>query len=147
MSSTGALALKEVPKNMIVIGGGYIGLEMGSVWSRLGAKVTVVEFLDKIVPNMVRDFQLFDTAWQGQNMVRNFQLFDTAWQGQHKLGVTQSGLQVQLKDYHTRRVGRAKSAAEMAFHPSVRQSLLWPDTESLSDCQILSDCQTTARCL
>ena len=53
VSSTGALALKEVPKSLVVIGGGYIGLEMGSVWSRLGAKVTVVEFLDKIVPNMV----------------------------------------------------------------------------------------------
>lgn len=39
---------------MVVIGGGYIGLEMGSVWSRLGAKVTVIEFLDKIVPQMVR---------------------------------------------------------------------------------------------
>lgn len=53
MSSTGALALKEIPKKMIVIGGGYIGLEMGSVWSRLGAEVTVVEYLNTIVPTMV----------------------------------------------------------------------------------------------
>ena len=53
VSSTGALTLKEVPKRMVVIGGGYIGLEMGSVWSRLGAQVTVVEFLDRIVPTMV----------------------------------------------------------------------------------------------
>ncbi len=53
VSSTGALKLKEVPKHLVVIGGGYIGLEMGSVWQRLGAKVTVVEFLDKIVPTMV----------------------------------------------------------------------------------------------
>ncbi len=52
VSSTGALALPEVPKQMIVIGGGYIGLEMGSVWQRLGAKVTVVEFLDRILPGM-----------------------------------------------------------------------------------------------
>jgi len=52
VSSTGALELKEIPKSLIVIGGGYIGLEMGSVWARLGSKVTVVEFLDKIVPNM-----------------------------------------------------------------------------------------------
>ncbi|MEQ8967357.1 MAG: dihydrolipoyl dehydrogenase [Azospirillaceae bacterium] len=52
VSSTGALALPEVPKSMVVIGGGYIGLEMGSVWSRLGAKVTVVEFLDRILPGM-----------------------------------------------------------------------------------------------
>lgn len=52
VSSTGALALSEVPKSMIVIGGGYIGLEMGSVWRRLGAEVTVVEYLDQIVPAM-----------------------------------------------------------------------------------------------
>eukprot|EP00397_Hematodinium_sp_SG-2012_P034602 GEMP01037125.1.p1 GENE.GEMP01037125.1~~GEMP01037125.1.p1 ORF type:complete len:495 (+),score=129.70 GEMP01037125.1:77-1561(+) len=48
VSSTGALSLKKVPGNMIVIGGGVIGLELGSVWSRLGAKVTVVEFLPSI---------------------------------------------------------------------------------------------------
>ncbi|GIL87914.1 hypothetical protein Vretimale_6312 [Volvox reticuliferus] len=52
VSSTGALALKSVPKEMVVIGAGYIGLEMGSVYQRLGAKVTVVEFLDNIVPSM-----------------------------------------------------------------------------------------------
>ncbi|KAG2450940.1 hypothetical protein HYH02_004213 [Chlamydomonas schloesseri] len=52
VSSTGALALKQVPGEMVVIGGGYIGLEMGSVYQRLGAKVTVVEFLDNIVPSM-----------------------------------------------------------------------------------------------
>ena len=48
VSSTGALELQEVPKKMVVIGGGIIGLEMGSVWSRLGAEVTVVEFLGAI---------------------------------------------------------------------------------------------------
>ncbi len=52
VTSTGALALKKVPKHLVVIGGGYIGLEMGSVWQRLGARVTVVEFLDRIVPGM-----------------------------------------------------------------------------------------------
>jgi dihydrolipoamide dehydrogenase len=52
VSSTGALALSEVPKRFVVIGGGYIGLEMGSVWRRLGAEVTVVEFLDRITPGM-----------------------------------------------------------------------------------------------
>jgi len=52
VSSTGALALESVPKRLIVIGGGYIGLEMGSVWQRLGAQVTVVEFLDRILPGM-----------------------------------------------------------------------------------------------
>ncbi|MDG1437181.1 MAG: dihydrolipoyl dehydrogenase [Rickettsiaceae bacterium] len=50
VSSTGALSLSEVPKELVVIGGGYIGLELGSVWRRLGSKVTVVEFADKIVP-------------------------------------------------------------------------------------------------
>lgn len=48
VSSTGALALDKVPEKMLVIGGGIIGLEMASVWSRLGAKVTVVEFLNQI---------------------------------------------------------------------------------------------------
>ena len=52
MTSTGALALEAVPQSLLVIGGGYIGLEMGSVWSRLGSKVTVVEALDRIVPTM-----------------------------------------------------------------------------------------------
>ncbi len=50
VSSTGALELTEVPKKLIVVGGGVIGLEMGSVWRRLGAEVTVVEFMDKITP-------------------------------------------------------------------------------------------------
>ena len=52
VSSTGALALGAVPKTLAVIGAGYIGLEMGSVWARLGAQVTVVEFLDRILPGM-----------------------------------------------------------------------------------------------
>ena len=52
VSSTGALSLKTVPKKMLVVGGGYIGLEMGSVWSRLGTEVHVVEFLDHITPGM-----------------------------------------------------------------------------------------------
>ncbi|GAJ30112.1 dihydrolipoyl dehydrogenase [Acidomonas methanolica] len=52
VTSTGALALDEVPKSMLVVGAGVIGLELGSVWSRLGAKVTVVEFLDRIVPGV-----------------------------------------------------------------------------------------------
>ena len=52
VSSTGALSLGKVPEHLVVVGGGYIGLEMGSVWRRLGAAVTVVEFLDRITPNM-----------------------------------------------------------------------------------------------
>jgi dihydrolipoamide dehydrogenase len=52
VSSTGALDLQSVPETMVVIGGGYIGLELGSVWRRLGAKVTIVEFLDQILTGM-----------------------------------------------------------------------------------------------
>jgi dihydrolipoamide dehydrogenase len=52
ISSTEALELKEVPKHMIVIGGGVIGMELGSVYARLGSKVTVVEFLDSLIPTM-----------------------------------------------------------------------------------------------
>ena len=55
VSSTGALKLDQVPKKMVVVGGGYIGLEMGSVWSRLGADVHVVEFLDHITPGMDKE--------------------------------------------------------------------------------------------
>jgi dihydrolipoamide dehydrogenase len=52
VDSTGALALDRVPNHLVVIGGGVIGLEVGSVWRRLGAKVTVVEFLDQLLPGM-----------------------------------------------------------------------------------------------
>ena len=52
VSSTGALSLSKVPKHLVVIGAGVIGLELGSVWRRLGAEVTVVEFLDRITPEM-----------------------------------------------------------------------------------------------
>ncbi len=61
LSSTGALDLPSVPNSMLVVGGGIIGLELGSVWRRLGSKVTVVEFLDRIIPGMdgeiARQFQ------------------------------------------------------------------------------------------
>tara|TARA_X000000368_G_scaffold397400_1_gene366515 strand:+ start:196 stop:1599 length:1404 start_codon:yes stop_codon:yes gene_type:complete len=55
ISSTGALSLEKVPKKLVVIGGGYIGLEMGSVWSRLGAEVTVIEYLDHITSGMDKE--------------------------------------------------------------------------------------------
>ena len=61
VSSTGGLELDAVPGHMVVIGGGYIGLELGSVWRRLGAEVTVVEFLDRIVPTMDQEIA---TAFQ-----------------------------------------------------------------------------------
>src|SRR5690606_27894624 len=52
VTSTGALELDKVPKHLVVIGGGVIGLELGSVWKRLGAEVTVIEFLDRLIPTM-----------------------------------------------------------------------------------------------
>lgn len=55
VDSTGALALDRVPEHLVVIGGGVIGLELGSVWRRLGAKVTVVEYLDQLLPGMDGD--------------------------------------------------------------------------------------------
>ena len=55
VSSTGALSFDKVPEKLVIIGGGYIGLEMGSVWSRLGSNVTVIEYLDYITPGMDRE--------------------------------------------------------------------------------------------
>ena len=55
VSSTGALSFDKVPKKLVIIGGGYIGLEMGSVWSRLGSEVTVIEYLEYITPGMDRE--------------------------------------------------------------------------------------------
>ena len=55
VSSTGALSFEKVPKKLIVIGGGYIGLELSSVWKRLGSNVVVIEFLDHIIPGMDKD--------------------------------------------------------------------------------------------
>ena len=52
VTSTGALALPKVPRHLVVVGAGYIGLEMGSVWARLGSEVTVIEYLDRITPGM-----------------------------------------------------------------------------------------------
>jgi dihydrolipoamide dehydrogenase len=57
VSSTGALELDEIPEEMVVVGGGVIGLELGSVWARLGSKVTVIEFTDNIVPGMDADLR------------------------------------------------------------------------------------------
>jgi len=55
VSSTGALSFDKVPKELVVIGGGYIGLELSSVWKRLGSNVTVIEYLDHIIPGMDKD--------------------------------------------------------------------------------------------
>ncbi len=58
VSSTGALSFDKVPKELVIIGGGYIGLEMGSIWKRLGSNVTVIEFLDHIVTGMDKDISI-----------------------------------------------------------------------------------------
>jgi dihydrolipoamide dehydrogenase len=77
VSSTEALALPQVPERLLVIGAGAIGLELGSVWARLGAQVKVVEFLDRIVPGMDRQMgELLQKSLQKQGMV--FQLQSTA---------------------------------------------------------------------
>ncbi|GAB2222168.1 hypothetical protein Droror1_Dr00013371 [Drosera rotundifolia] len=69
VSSTGALALTEIPKKLVVIGAGYIGLEMGSVWGRLGSEVTVVEFASDIVPTMDSEVRkLFQRSLEKQGM-------------------------------------------------------------------------------
>jgi dihydrolipoamide dehydrogenase len=65
VTSTGALTLEQVPEHLLVIGAGVIGLELGSVWQRLGARVTVVEFLDRIMPGSD-----LDTARQFQRMLQ-----------------------------------------------------------------------------
>ena len=70
VSSTGAIALEKVPENLVVVGGGVIGLELGSVWMRLGAKVTVVEYLDTILGTMDNDVsKQFQRMLQKQGMV------------------------------------------------------------------------------
>jgi dihydrolipoamide dehydrogenase len=70
VSSTGALTLPEVPKKLLVIGGGYIGLEMGTVWGRLGSSVEVVEYADSIVPAMDGDVRKeFKKILEKQGMI------------------------------------------------------------------------------
>ncbi|HEV2561399.1 MAG TPA: dihydrolipoyl dehydrogenase [Rhizomicrobium sp.] len=89
VSSTGAIALKSVPKRLLVVGGGYIGLELGSVWRRLGSDVTVVEFLDRITPGLDGEIgKQFQRILQKQGM--KFQL-STKVVGVEKTG---SGLRV-----------------------------------------------------
>ena len=69
VSSTGALELEEIPQKMVVIGGGVIGLEMGSVWQRLGSEVTVVEYLDRICPGMDNEIaKTFQKTLEGQGL-------------------------------------------------------------------------------
>ena len=68
VSSTEALCFDKVPEHLVVVGGGYIGLELGSVWRRLGAKVTVIEFLPRIVP--MADLEVGDAPAQEPDQAR-----------------------------------------------------------------------------
>lgn len=73
VDSTGALDISKIPNSMAVIGGGVIGLEMGSVWSRLGSKVTVIEFMDRLCPAMDQELtKKFQTTLKKQGF--NFKL-------------------------------------------------------------------------
>lgn len=73
VDSTGALEISKIPETMAVVGGGVIGLEMGSVWSRLGTKVTVIEFMDRLCPSMDQELtKKFQTTLKKQGF--NFQL-------------------------------------------------------------------------
>ncbi len=92
VSSTEALTLPKVPQHLLVIGGGAIGLELGSVWLRLGAKVTVVEFLDRIVPMMDREMGVaLQKVLQKQGMT--FQLQTAATKAER----TADGMKVTLE--------------------------------------------------
>lgn len=93
VSSTGAIALEKVPASMVVIGAGVIGLELGSVWRRLGSKVTVVEYLDRILPGMDGEI-----AKQFQRMME-------------KQGVTF------LLSSKVTKVEKAKSGASVTYEP------------------------------
>ena len=77
ITSTEALILKEVPKNMIVIGGGVIGLELGSVYARLGSKITVIEFLDSIIPTMDKTL--------GKELTKSLKKLNFEFHLQHKV--------------------------------------------------------------
>ena len=93
ISSTGALELAKVPKSMVVVGGGVIGLELGSVWNRLGTKVTVVEFLPNILGGMDNDIA-----------------------NQLKRALTKQGMELNLSSKVTE-VSKTKGGAKVVFEP------------------------------
>jgi dihydrolipoamide dehydrogenase len=100
VSSTGALTLTEVPKKLIVVGGGVIGLEMGSVWSRLGAEVTVVEFAERLCPSM--DKQMMTTLQRSMTKNGVKFLFKTKVTGSE---LTKSGVKLTYEDMEKNSAG------------------------------------------
>ena len=99
LSSTGALNMSKVPKKMLIIGGGYIGLEMGSVWSRLGSDVHVIEYLDHITPGLDKEISNeFLKILKKQNL--KFHL-STKVEKVHK---TDKGVNVETLDINNNRV-------------------------------------------
>ncbi|MBI3540769.1 MAG: dihydrolipoyl dehydrogenase [Deltaproteobacteria bacterium] len=98
IDSTGALALKEVPQRMIVMGGGSIGIELGCVYRRLGSEVTIVEALDRIVPTMDREIsRLLQRILEKQGL--KFQLSSRVQEVKKtQKGVTPKGIEVVLQD-------------------------------------------------
>ena len=106
VSSTGALDLDKVPGHLLVVGAGVIGLELGSVWRRLGAKVTVVEFLDRIIPGMDNEVaKQFQRILQKQGL--EFRLGGKGlWR---QTGAEASPLKVQVQPSNKRRMRRSSS--------------------------------------
>jgi dihydrolipoamide dehydrogenase len=100
VSSTGALALSEVPKKLIVVGGGVIGLEMGSVWSRLGSEVTVIEFADRLCPTM--DKQMMTTLQRSMTKTGVKFMFKTKVTGSE---VNKSGVKLTYEDMEKNATG------------------------------------------
>lgn len=89
ISSTEALELKEIPKHLIVVGGGVIGMELGSVYARIGAKVSVVEFLDSIIPTM--------DGTMGKELMKSLKKLGMDFHLGHKVtGIVNEGAQVRL---------------------------------------------------
>ena len=114
MSSTGALALDKVPEKLLVVGAGVIGLELGSVWRRLGAEVTVVEFLDRILPGMDAEVgKQFQRILQKQGMTFKLRSKVTARRhvGQDAEGERRAGGGRRGRDDRGRRGAGRRSAA------------------------------------
>jgi dihydrolipoamide dehydrogenase len=128
VTSTGALNLTKVPKKMVVIGGGYIGLELGSVWRRLGAEVEVVEYIDRVVPAADKEVsKQFQKSLEAQGMKFRFNTKVT------EAKKTSSGVEISLDSES----GSDKIKADILLAAVGRK----PNTENLNlkSCGISTD--------